>query len=580
MDIAATLTRSLKAVVMIVLVTSCAVDAKASEDVAWRESHVSTAGHEDGDGTPARPMATIAGAIRAALSFKGPVRIAVEPGTYREGALRITRRDWPLVIESTGPDQVVVSGSDVWTRWEIRDQTIVTDWTEDWGEYDLDAGFPKRDREGLQAAGKRSEMVFVDGVLMTQVTEADMLRAGTFLVDLEHGELLVHLSERKSLDEVLIEIGVRPNLLIMLQAHDVTLRGLTFQHAVAHPGRKASGFEAYAVAIFGEHVSGNTNSKSDPQRMFCERITIEDCRFVFNNRTGLTIANTKHLTARRCQFDDNGITGVGANRHRHVVFEDCTFNRNNWRLDRLGHVYGWGPAGTKHLFADDIIFRGCTFNDNYATGFWMDMGNSNIVARDCEMKRNTGCGLYFEWSPGPMLVEDCDIVGNGLNTPVIDVADGGVLFAEGENLTLRRCRVMDNVNYQIAARPRDRPGIGYWTDEETDGHVRNLTVEDCLIVGGRYEAANVPDFYTVKHRTSTLIGQHVHAVESFYPAFVDTYHGTGNTFHHQTSTFGFSRGGDYGYDRVNLAEWRAITGQDQGSRWTTIRPILTAESVE
>ena len=528
--------------------------------------HVDPVRGDDGnDGTAASPLRTVAAALTSVKAIDGPATIQLAKGVYREGGLRITRRDAPLLVQGAAPGETIISGAEVWTDWAARDGTLVAPWPHEWGEYNLDSGYPKRDREAFRPAGKRSEIVVVDGATLTQVVVADEMIPGSFRVDLETDELIVQLPEGKSADTAVIEVGMRPNLLAILQAKDVTLRSLVFTHAVSSHTRKDVPFGNYGVAIFGEHVKSEQNS-AKPDRTFAENITLEDCWFIENNSSGITVANTKHLTARRCRFDRNGNSGVGANRIQHVRWEDCSFDGNNWRLGQLGGVYGWGPAGTKQLFADDVAFVRCTFNDNHATGLWLDTGNTNIHVEHCQMIGNAGNGLYYEWSPGPMSVTDSRIERNGFG-PTIDVADGGVLFAEAEKLTLERCVIADNVNFQIAARPRNRPGVGYWNDQAFDGRCRDLTLRDSVVVGGMYQGDNVPEFYRDKHRIATLIGRHIHAVEAQYATFVETYVGQGNRYFHPDTKAVFSTGGDYGYDRIDLAGWQQLTGQDQDSTW-------------
>jgi hypothetical protein len=526
-------------------------------------------GDDANDGASASPLRTIAAALKSLKAIEGPATVQLAAGVYREGDLRITRRDAPLLVQGSTPGETIISGAEVWTQWAERDGTLVAPWPHDWGEYKLDSGYPKRDREAFRPAGKRSEIVVVDGQRLTQVIHADELTPGSYRVDLEADELIVRLPEGKSAGSTVIEVGMRPNLLAVLQAKNVTLRNLVFTHAVSSHTRKDVQFGNYGVAIFGEHVKGEQNSVR-PDRTFAENITLEDCWFIGNNSSGLTVSNTRHLTARRCRFDDNGNSGVGANRIQHVVWEGCSFDRNNWRLGLLGNVYGWGPAGTKQLFADDVAFVRCTFRENHATGLWLDTGNTNIRVEDSKMIGNAGNGLYYEWSPGPMTVTRSRIERNGFG-PMIDVADGGVLFAEAEQLTLDDCVIADNVNFQIAARPRDRPGVGYWNDRAFDGQCRGLTLRNSEVVGGTYRGENVPEFYAQKHRTASLIGRHVHAVEAQYATFLETYVGKGNRFHHSDTESVFSTGRDYGYDRIDLRGWQQLTGQDSDSQWGSAR---------
>ncbi|MEM6550784.1 MAG: right-handed parallel beta-helix repeat-containing protein [Planctomycetota bacterium] len=541
----------------------------AHGEEAWTVFHVATTGSDDHPGTAGEPFATLNRAFEKLETIQAPVRIAIEPGTYREGGLRIHRRDFPTLIESTGEQNVVISGSDVWTDWTERDGKLVAHWPYDWGNFNLDAGYPKRDHDAFRPAGQRSEMVFVDGQLLWQVMTAEEMEPGTFRVDLEANELILQLPEGKTAD-ALIEVGIRPNLLTTLSAVDLTLRGLTFQHAVSHPERDES-FGAWGVSIFGEHVRGMTNAESNPDRHFSERITIEDCRFVFNNRVGLVFANVKDIVIRDTNFDDNGVSGVTANRVLRATLEDSTINRNNWRMGYLGHVIGWGPAGTKMLFMKDLTFTRCEVSDNYSTGLWLDTSVNYVTVKDSKMERNWGVGFYYEHNQGPALLKDSLVRRNGYNdgTRTIRIGDGGVLYAESEDLTIENCRIVENINFQIGSRDRDRPGICYWTNRRNDGHCRNLVLKNSLVMGSYFDGKNAPEFYNAsEHRINTLVGRQAHAKEQMYiDGFLATYQGSGNRFYNSVSSRVFSTGPNWGYDRVTIEDWQKLTGQDLDSAW-------------
>jgi len=532
-------------------------------------------GDDDQSGDASPPLASLDKALERAHTLDGPVQVRVAAGTYREGGLRITRRSAPLLIEGSAPGDVVISGADVWSQWAERDGVLVAEWPHDWEAYRLNPGFPKRDHDAFRPAGQRSELVRVNGQRLTQVTDLAKLAPGTYRVDNEADTLSVVLPEGTDADRAVIEVGIRANLLTILQAKGITLRNLVFRDAVNHP-TKAEGFGRYAVAIFGEHRAGMTNDEAGPERTFAEEITLDHVEVVGNNHGGLTIANTKHLTARHCRFDDNGVTGIGANRNRYLRFEDCSFNRNNWRLGKLGHVIGWGPAGTKMLFMSDLSFVRCTFNDNYATGLWLDTAVEHVHVEDCEMSGNWGTGFYFEHSQGPAVVKGSLITRNGFNdgSRNIRVSDGGVLFAESEDLTLVDNRIVDNINYQVAARPRDRAGKGYWSGREIDGACRRLTMRGNVVAGGSFDGPNAPDFYkTGVHRVATLVGRQVHGVEAYYIRdLLTTFKASGNRYHHADTDAVFSTGTNYGYDRVGLERWRTLTGQEADSVWGPIPP--------
>jgi hypothetical protein len=176
-------------------------------------------------------------------------------------------------------------------------------------------------------------------------------------------------------------------------------------------------------------------------------------------------------------------------------------------------------------------------------------------------------GIYVEASAGPVTLRECSVIGNGRQNP-LSMHAGGVLMAESMGLLIERCFIANNLHYQIGVRSRTRPSSGYWSGTTFDGHCANLRVVDSTIVGMRYEGQEEhPDWYGKPHRLASLIGRQIHAEEANYIAFLKSYQGSGNRFAHSDGTKVFSTGTNYGLERLNLADWQSLTGQDKDSEW-------------
>lgn len=525
-------------------------------------------GSDQYPGSAAEPLASLTQAVALLNRYDGPARIVLAPGTYREGGLVLRERAWPVVIECpTG--EAVISGADVWREWRRSAGAYVAEWPHDWGSHDY-ADFPAGERKHLRPLGGRSEMLFWDGQLLTQVSDRSELVAGSYAVDEAADQLWLKPPAGQRPQRATIEVAVRHNLLTALNLPGLTLRNLVFTKAANGP--QHDGLNKYAVLLAGEHAPGDVDTK--PDRTFLRNVQIDGCRFVFNNSAGLTLANIVGLQVSDSVFDDNGGGGVGANRLREVRYEDCSFDRNNWRLGGLGGIYGWAPAGTKHLFMADAVFRRCRFNDNLATGLWLDFGHERVLVEDCEMRNNINVGLYVEASAGPVTVRGCQVIGNGRQDP-LNMAAGGILMAESMGLLVERCLVTDNLHYQIGVRSRTRPSSGYWSQTTFDGHCRNLRVVDSVLIGARYQGDEAhPDWYGQPHRLANLIGRQIHAEEASYQRFLSSYRGSGNRFAHRDGERVFSTGANYGLDRVDLAGWQLLTGQDHDAQWLTAEAAM------
>ncbi|MEM1210891.1 MAG: right-handed parallel beta-helix repeat-containing protein [Planctomycetota bacterium] len=517
-------------------------------------------------------LTRISAALEQAHAIQGPVAIHIAAGTYREGNLRILRREHPLWLLGDSSGQTVISGSDIWTDWESRGDELVAPWPYDWGNFVFDhPHWLPSDRKNLRSAGARSEMVFVNGQRLRQVAYAKDMIAGAFRIDLDRKEIIVRLPDGVDANEALIEVGMRPNLMTMLQPKDVIMRHLTFQHCTSHIKRAGGGqFDQWGISIFGEHLSSNlTNAEAKPDRLFAENVTIEYCNFLNNNKAGLSFANAKNLTIRHCRFDSNGQTGIGANRCRNVLIEDSTFNDNAWRLGDLGNAYASLPAGSKMLFMYELTFRRCEFKRNFSAGLWFDTSVNYVVVDECVIEDNWGEGFYYEHCQGPALIKNSVIARNGFTDGERQMSNaaGGVLFSESEHLTIDNCDIYDNSYIQIGVRARNRPGVCYWTGRTNDGSCRHLTLINSRIRGSSVEGDNVMHS-SPAHRLSTLVGRQVHSDEKLYMRdFLRTYTASDNSYFNPKSKSVFAIGPNFGHKRVALVEWQALTGQDQGSQW-------------
>ncbi|MDA3963893.1 MAG: hypothetical protein PF961_24140 [Planctomycetota bacterium] len=126
-------------------------------------------------------------AVRAKLEAGEACKLVLSPGVHRGswGLIEVTDaiRDTLLVIEGAGKGATVWAGSELYglERWtDLGDGLVAADWGYDWGNHAYVWETPK-------PAGHRSEMVFVDGDLMTQVLiEAyDYQRSGRLM---DHGK--------------------------------------------------------------------------------------------------------------------------------------------------------------------------------------------------------------------------------------------------------------------------------------------------------------------------------------------------------------------------------------------------------
>ncbi|MGC9450719.1 MAG: right-handed parallel beta-helix repeat-containing protein [Oceanipulchritudo sp.] len=516
------------------------------------------------DGSLANPWKTIGQAIswldgNRALDAK----VHIAAGTYREGGLFLTNRTGITILEGSAPGEVIISGSDVWTSWAADGSgNWYKTWTNNWG---LSPEQNPGDSYVEPEKGRRTEMVFIDGILQRQVTDLVDMADGTYFVDEAADRIYIRPMWGINPATATVEVSVRKNLLQIQTMQDIVLRNLVFQHA-------ATGGSTYpnASTIFFNGSPDNGNQENDPAgRAFVENVLLDNVVSRLNNTGGLTLANSKFITIRNSQFLRNGTTGMGANRIQSVEILDSDFSWNNWRAGLLGGVYGWAPSGIKILFADAVSVSGCRFTGNHTVGLWFDTGCTNINVSRSMMTHNWNTGLYHEVNPG-LLTADWLLVRDNAHFPDTETKGGGILFAESEAISISNSYLINNAYFGLGFRLRDLTSKAYWDPVDTfDGHsVVGTTFNDNVVAASR----------SLNKGWSSSAQQNGNAIASvsdtnnngYYAVDgVPSYTGDHNRFYSPFTTTVFSQAvaTGFGWTEGNLAYWQGATGDDANSSW-------------
>src|SRR5579859_1983794 len=146
------------------------VDSVKGSDVI---SNVATAG------TTTSPLQTIQSAVNLANTRNAQniaSTIVVNPGVYRESVnIGSATTTAPLLIQASTTGSTIISGSDVLTGWQAvtgHSGTYWHSWTNNFGECAIPSGWPSN----IPAIARRTEMVFVNNVPLTQVLSESQLR--------------------------------------------------------------------------------------------------------------------------------------------------------------------------------------------------------------------------------------------------------------------------------------------------------------------------------------------------------------------------------------------------------------------
>lgn len=199
-----------QSLILFLLSAFCWAAASAQQDTAYYDVTLTV------DAT-VRPgtYPTVQLGVDTALEFASngkSVRVLVAPGIYREYVSAIGDRAKtyaPIAIEGSSSDDVIISGADVIEGWQLNGDTFETAWAQDKGTV---------------------PHLFVQGARVEYVPNASKLSLGQARLR-DGGKRIEMLPPRNGVvTEGTVEMGVRPQLLHVVDLPDVTVKGISFVH--------------------------------------------------------------------------------------------------------------------------------------------------------------------------------------------------------------------------------------------------------------------------------------------------------------------------------------------------------------
>ena len=491
------------------------------------------------------PCKTITHALSQAANHQ-VADIIVNPGIYRE-TISLPREfgessSRTLVIEAAHAGAAIIDGADRWTGWISNgDGTYSLPWPYTWGY--SSQPFTISGGPAIGCLGLRREMVFIDGIQLTQVLQGPLTQAGTFLVvdgqsDSNSGDVCPALSGAPHAISIRppaganvasadVEVAVRNNLFTTSPAgaQSLELKGLVFQHD--NNGANISGFGAI-------RISGD-NANHEGANILLDGVTAR-----YNNWQGLVLSANLDITVRDSAFTRNGENGVEVYRPLNFLFAGNTVTYNNWR-GAQGGLTGWDADGMKVVKAHVMEVDDSAFDNNFTGGLWFDTDIENLCIAGDSFNENATNGLYFEATQGPALISRSVFYKNHGH---------GLQSANSARITVRQSALYDNGGDALfiggSASVRDvsnwqRPSVAY-----------HLLTQDWVLDGVNF--ATGPDTAP----GSALLGTSLSTLGSFTSTLLSDYN---DWFAPNSSAlFNVPGQGDH-----TLGGWRSLTGQDAHS---------------
>ena len=509
-------------------------------DVVENESNVlyvnGQTGSDMSPGSAVSPLKTITAAITKALAAnrldKG-TKVLVAPGTYHED-LQINeygKTPAPLTIEAVTPGSVIIDGADVVTGWAQSGDTYSARWTDSVGRCALPSGWSTN----LPPIVRDNEMLFVNGVAYTQVTNPAPIYPGTFYVESAHDEIKMSPLPGTNMATATVEVSNRRQVLHVDSSKNVVIRGLAFEHA-------ASCLNTEAVEV-----------ASSSNVLFDSDVTL------WNDFGGIGVSGSSNVTVQETIASYNGGVGINTVRSTNIALTGDETAYNNWRSEQ-GAFYDFAMGGVKVFSTHGSTITGLKSYNNGGEGLWFDTDNENATVSNSQLIGNLVANLKLEANEGPFTVQGNSMCSGGTGVLLIDTA--GVTLRDNylyDNGSPNGNFLYDqNAQVYLAGKPGGRSFTNFQTNAPH-------TVEN---INDTFEGNTIVDGGRAQYLFSTyLTGRD-------WSDFQDSFRSSNNTWFDATNAEAFRVSGG---KQVNLAGWESLTGQGSDSVWaSTSRPASCA----
>lgn len=480
----------------------------------------SAKGSDASPGTQQQPYRTLNQAVKAAVaqSKRGiATKITVAPGTYRETLTVAGATAAPVTIVGASGGSVV-SGADVWTGWKLYSGSIYSrSWPYKWGYC---AQLPGPADAPIV---RRREMIFVNGVHLTQVLSLSQMAVGTFFVNESNSTVYIWPPSGTNVSSARIEVATRPTLLTVQGTHGTTISGITFRYA--------NGCRNVQPAVT---VSGSTGTM------------ISNDSFDWNNSTALKIASSSGITVQSSHADHNGHTGIFLQYVENAKFTSDTASYNNWR-GAQGGSYAWNVAGMKFGEVHDVSINGFQALYNQSHGVHLDTDIRNITIDSLVSSQNLRSGIQLEADPGPVTLAGAKICSNN---KLQETQGSGVTVMDAAGVALTNSTLYNNGNAQILITGR-QGGIA----------VRNYQTG---ITSQVYNQNFTQDSNTVESNGSQEVFEDRFLTQD-WSRFANSLNSDYNTWWNGSSASAFMVPVPKGHTYLTFGSWKSLTKKDPHS---------------
>ncbi len=495
-------------------------------------------GSDKNPGTQSSPFKTIGAGIAKAQSNNAAAigtKVIINPGTYREvltvQAGPSQNSTVPMTLQAAQTGTVIVSGAVQYTGWAPYSgnaSIYTTTWPYRWGLCQADGGNAPYEPNIVL----RREMVFVNGVRMTQVLSlSDMKYAGTFFVDETKALVYVWPPSGTNMSTADVEVATLPQLAVVNSANGkaingIVFRGLTFQYASSC--RKDAAVE----------ISGSVNN-----------LLLDTVSFISNNAQGLALTSpVSHVTVLNSTAKHNGAAGFHTWRAKNVLWQSSTASYNNWR-GAQGVYYTWNTGGF-HAFSDhNDTMTSVNATDNQTFGVHWDTDNQNITVTSMFNSGNLVAALN-EKNEGPLTISSSKFC----NSTYSASGYAGFVLRNSDYTTIQNSTFYNNAVAQVLI-TGVAGGISV-TNWET-GQTYNLITQHVTFTGNTVEGMG----------TAQQVFKDGYLSGTDWTDFQATLKSNNNTWWNSSNTKAFSVPTPKHGTLDAFSSWQSVTAQDMLSKF-------------
>ncbi len=485
-------------------------------------------GHNGSDanpGTISSPLKTIQAGINKANANnqkKIGTKVIVNAGIYRETVSinPITNQSTvPLTVQAAVTGTTIIAGSDVLTNWSPDPgyaSAYVTIFKPQVSTCSLPSGWPNN----FAPIALRTEMIFVNGVPLTQVATYSQMQPGTFYRSEAYNLLHVWPPAGTDMQTAIVEAANRQKTVSIVGRSNIVLRGLVFRHA------------ADCINTSGATVTTSSN------------VLIDSVQALWNNWGGLGVFSSSSFTVQNSIASHNGGVGFQGNKDQNALYSFNESDYNNWRGAQAA-FYEWGMGGSKFFQMRSTTVRNHFSYNNQAEGLWFDTDNKNITIDNVTLAGNVTAALQIERDEGPVTLQNSHLCssGNGLNV------------LTSPQLTIQNNTFYNNGatnKYQAQIFIAGQPGGKVITDWQT-GQSYDLFTTGMVLSGNTFVDAVAGQ---------NVFGTYLSGTD--WSSFANTLNASNNNWYDPNTSASFKV---VNGKLVSLTGWQSATGTDYTSTW-------------